>query len=132
MAKSKGNMVFVRDLLESQPPDAVRLYLLDTHYRSPLDFDEDALRSMAATAVRLARASHEPTKPSRRAHPGAGRHRQRFIAALDDDLDVRAAIAVLDELAGLVLSDAGSHAAYAAQRELRALAVRLGLSLESA
>jgi L-cysteine:1D-myo-inositol 2-amino-2-deoxy-alpha-D-glucopyranoside ligase len=132
MAKSRGNVVFVRDLLTSYAPDALRLYLLRTHYRAPLDFDEGALGESAALAVRLARAARAPVRaprPASSASSSPGRTRQSFIAALDDDIDTPSGIALLDDLAAAVLSD--EPGAYAMQRELRRLAARLGLSLEA-
>ncbi|MBY0276731.1 class I tRNA ligase family protein [Candidatus Binatia bacterium] len=43
MSKSLGNFVTIRDALESHTADALRLYLLQTHYRSPLEFGEDGI-----------------------------------------------------------------------------------------
>ncbi len=43
MSKSLGNFFLVREILEKFSPDAVRFYLLATHYRSPLDFDDEKL-----------------------------------------------------------------------------------------
>src|SRR2546428_5992885 len=50
MSKSDGNMVFVRDALKKTSPQALRLYLLDVHYRRAFDHDQD----------RLARAGRRP------------------------------------------------------------------------
>jgi cysteinyl-tRNA synthetase len=44
MSKSLGNFFTVRELLEKWPGEAIRLLLLKTHYRAPLDFTEDGLR----------------------------------------------------------------------------------------
>ncbi|MCY4431976.1 MAG: cysteine--tRNA ligase, partial [Rhodospirillales bacterium] len=44
MAKSLGNFYTVRDLLDRHPGEALRLLLLSTHYRQPIDFTEDGLR----------------------------------------------------------------------------------------
>lgn len=43
MSKSLGNFFLVREILDKFSPDAVRFYLLATHYRSPLDFDDEKL-----------------------------------------------------------------------------------------
>ena len=44
MAKSEGNFVTVRDALKEWPGEVIRLALLMTHYRDPLDWTEDRLR----------------------------------------------------------------------------------------
>jgi cysteinyl-tRNA synthetase len=44
MSKSLGNFFTVRDLLAKWPAEAIRLLLMKTHYRAPLDFTEDGLR----------------------------------------------------------------------------------------
>ncbi|MCK4585628.1 cysteine--tRNA ligase, partial [candidate division WOR-3 bacterium] len=44
MSKSIGNVVLISDILKTYKPDVVRLYLLSTHYRSPLEYYEDRLK----------------------------------------------------------------------------------------
>lgn len=56
MAKSEGNFVTVRDAMERVPPEAVRLVLLSTHYRQPLDFTWSRLLEAKATLDRFYRA----------------------------------------------------------------------------
>jgi L-cysteine:1D-myo-inositol 2-amino-2-deoxy-alpha-D-glucopyranoside ligase len=130
MAKSKGNVVFVRELLKEFPPDALRLYLLDTHYREPLDFARRKLEQSAELAVRLSEAARRrPTRAEPDFDPG--QYGRRVVAALDDDLDTPGAIAALAELAARVL-DARGGPPLATRRELRALGARLGLNLEAA
>ena len=41
MSKSLGNMVFVRDALKQYDADAIRLYLLNHHYRTPWEYEDD-------------------------------------------------------------------------------------------
>ena len=43
MSKSLGNFFLVRDILAKFSPEVVRFFLLSTHYRSPLDFDDEKL-----------------------------------------------------------------------------------------
>jgi cysteinyl-tRNA synthetase len=54
MSKSDGNMVFVRDVLKKVTPQALRLYLLDVHYRRPFDHDRDRLARAGERARALA------------------------------------------------------------------------------
>jgi L-cysteine:1D-myo-inositol 2-amino-2-deoxy-alpha-D-glucopyranoside ligase len=112
MAKSLGNLVLVRDLLGSYSGDAIRLYLVGHHYRSELSFDEADLEAAAVTAARLrmaclvaeqvealAPAAADPASLT----PLVRGHRERFLAAMDDDLDTPAAMPELLALASLAL-----------------------------
>jgi L-cysteine:1D-myo-inositol 2-amino-2-deoxy-alpha-D-glucopyranoside ligase len=128
MSKSRGNMVFVRDLLASHPPDGVRLYLLAAHYRAPLDYDEGSLRECSSAARRLATAARVRASTTG-SEEEADSWQRRFVAALDDDLDTPTATGVLGDMADVVLE--GGHASYQMRRTLRSLAGRLGLSLEA-
>jgi cysteinyl-tRNA synthetase len=120
-------MVFVRDLLARYSPDALRLYLLGTPYREPLDFDEGDLQRAARVAESLAEAAG-----ARGRGPGAEIDARPFALrvdeALDEDLDTPTAIASLDELASRILAS-GDADTYSARRTLRRLVSRLGLSL---
>ena len=127
MSKSDGNMVFVRDLLQRYPADALRLYLMSAHYRSVFDFEEGVLRSWAGVASELSQAAHLPAERGRSDEMDPDPSQRRFDQALDSDLDTPSAIAVLSELAAGV----GGSKSHRAQRLLRRLAARLGLSLEA-
>jgi L-cysteine:1D-myo-inositol 2-amino-2-deoxy-alpha-D-glucopyranoside ligase len=126
MAKSAGNMVFVRDLLTRWTSDALRVYLLSTHYREPLDFDERKLSDADDVAREVTRTAHAHVE-----HPGAEapwlEWRGEFDHALENDLDTPAAIEVLRGLRRALMK---GEITYRGRAELRALASRLGLSLE--
>ncbi len=126
MSKSRGNLVFVKDLLTDYSADAIRLYVLGIHYRSPLDFEEDVLRGCAEKAVNLAEAARGPRRLGGDDND-APRAEKEFIAALEDDLDTPRAISILEDLADRALSKPGALA----QKTVRSLAARLGLSLET-
>jgi len=92
MSKSLGNMIFVRTALETTTRQALRLYLLDSHYRRPFDHDEEQLVRARERAAALADAlGRGPVGPVGR--DGVTRE---ALAALDDDLDTRAAIRVIE------------------------------------
>jgi L-cysteine:1D-myo-inositol 2-amino-2-deoxy-alpha-D-glucopyranoside ligase len=92
MSKSLGNMVFVRTALETTTPQALRLYLLDRHYRRP--FDHDAAELVRATERAAALA--EALGRGRVGPLGRDVVTREALAALDDDLDTRTAIRVLE------------------------------------
>ena len=97
MSKSLGNLVSVADALEQYSPDAMRLYFLSSHYRSPLAYSDEGA---AAVERSLERVRHALT-------PGGGSgpqvdpapHRERFTTSMDDDLNTPQAVAVLFDLA---------------------------------
>ena len=97
MSKSLGNLVSVVDALERYSPDAMRLYFLSSHYRSPLAYSDEGA---AAVERSLDRVRHALT-PGNGSGPqvDASPHRARFAAAMDDDLNTPQAIAALFDLA---------------------------------
>ena len=142
MSKSLGNLVLVRDLLRSYPGDAIRLYLVSRHYRSEVDFTEADLDEAAAVAAHLRRACvrAEELSPAGAANaeasglaPAVAQHRERFLAAMDDDLDTPHAIPQLTALADLALEADDLEVAAEAGWMVRELGARiLGLRLAAA
>ena len=56
MHKSLGNFVSLKDLFKTYPPMALRFFILSSHYRSPLDFSDEAISSAAKGLERLQNA----------------------------------------------------------------------------
>ncbi|HEX3537146.1 MAG TPA: cysteine--tRNA ligase, partial [Stellaceae bacterium] len=94
MAKSEGNFITVRQALAQAPGEVVRLALLMTHYRDPLDWTDDKLHQARATLDRWYRALKEPSDWSEKSEVPHEVHE-----ALTDDLNTPLAIARLHELA---------------------------------
>ena len=98
MSKSLGNLIKVSDLLgKGHTPDAIRLYLLGTHYRDDQDFDPAELGRYEERAATLRRAVEGPGGPPDRLRVQSLRN--EFMAAMDDDLDTPRAIEVLLRIA---------------------------------
>jgi L-cysteine:1D-myo-inositol 2-amino-2-deoxy-alpha-D-glucopyranoside ligase len=95
MSKSEGNMVFVRDALRTTSPQALRLYLLDVHYRRPFEHDERRLTRARERAASLAASL------GRRSAAVLGRDRMthEVLDALEDDLHTERAIRALERAA---------------------------------
>lgn len=53
MSKSTGNFFTARDILEKYPATAIRLFFLQKHYRSPIDFSDEVLQSAVTSNERL-------------------------------------------------------------------------------
>ncbi len=126
MAKSLGNFFTVRDVLAHHDAEAVRFFLLSSHYRSPLNYTAEALDEAAGALERLYTALRSLPK----AAPSEPNARERFREAMDDDFNTREALAVLFDLARMVnrYREQGDDAAAAgAGAELRVLGRTLGL-----
>jgi cysteinyl-tRNA synthetase len=114
MSKSLGNMIFVRTALETTTRQALRLYLLDRHYRGPFDHDEADLVRAGERAAALAESlAGRPVGPL-----GHDRASREVLAALDDDLDTRTAIRVLERGALRARTDAKRSLRYLARNVL--------------
>lgn len=112
MSKSLGNFFTVREVLAEYPGEVIRFYLLGTHYRSPLDFDDEKLEmaqkglERLQTSVRLAAEalkrenSTQPAQAKEEALKLSARDaRHSFEKAMDDDFNSALAYAALYELA---------------------------------
>jgi cysteinyl-tRNA synthetase len=93
MAKSTGHVVTLAGALDAWDPVAVRLFYLRTHYRKPLDYSESALADAEASLARLRAFRRRIIDPVE--GPPQADILDRFKAAMDDDLDVSGALAVL-------------------------------------
>jgi len=139
MSKSLGNLVLVRDLLASYPGDAIRHYLISHHYRAEVEFDEADMEASLVATARLRRACQlaeelEPLAPARadaeRLLPRVAAHRERFLAAIDDDLDTPAALPELHALAAIAIETDDPRLRVEAGWMVRELGARiLGLRL---
>ncbi|OGN96034.1 MAG: cysteine--tRNA ligase [Chloroflexi bacterium RBG_13_51_36] len=99
MSKSTGNLVGVGEILKRFSPDAVRLFILSSHYRSPLTYSEEAVEASEKGAERLRWAlTHQASAGKGVTTLNAELFEQRFVEAMDDDFNTAQAIAVLFEL----------------------------------
>ncbi|MDN4483537.1 cysteine--tRNA ligase [Demequina lignilytica] len=119
MSKSLGNGLLVSEVLAEHEPAALRLALAAVHYRSMLEYSEQTLPEAAAQWARfqgfVARACEKVGAPTA-AEVRAAELPASFIEAMDDDLAVPRALAVIHETvrAGNAALTAGDDAAVAA------------------
>jgi cysteinyl-tRNA synthetase len=100
MSKSTGNLVSIKDALDRFSSDAIRLFILSSHYRNPLTYSEEALEANERGAERLRWAlTNRANVDGRVVVLDTERFEQKFIEAMDDDFNTAQAIAVLFELA---------------------------------
>jgi cysteinyl-tRNA synthetase len=93
MSKSLGNVANLPDLLDRFDPRAYRMLLLQSHYRSPVRVGADALDAAVASLAGLDAFAARTTGVPVVAPDGSVR--DAFVAAMDDDLDTPAAMAVV-------------------------------------
>ncbi|MBM3140007.1 MAG: cysteine--tRNA ligase [Chloroflexi bacterium] len=129
MSKSVGNVVTVEAALDRWTPDAIRLFVLNSQYRSPNNLTDEAMAAATRGVERLATAlAQAPAGAPTGVNPEP--YRARFVQAMEDDLATPQALAALFDLARAInrARDAGERVAEA-QIALRELAGVLGLSL---
>ncbi|MCL2882114.1 MAG: cysteine--tRNA ligase [Coriobacteriia bacterium] len=107
MSKSLGNFLLLHEVLEHYEPAVLRLLMLQTHYRSPLDFSDARLEEAKAALERLRGfVSLVEWRISFAANPDKGvplsqateAARAKFTLEMDDDFNTAGALAALFEL----------------------------------
>ncbi len=127
MSKSLGNFFTVRDILSHYRAEEIRFFILNSHYRSPLNYADDQLDNARAALTRLYTALRGVDELS--AVEYGSEYRERFQQAMDDDFNTPEAIAVLFDLARELnrLREQSSNEATSAAALLRELGGVLGL-----
>ena len=147
MSKSLGNFFTVRDIAKEYDLEAVRLFMLSAHYRSPINFSREQIAAAHASLTRLytARDQMKFLLASAKDAPMTGEEQElvqrikgyekRFDEAMDDDLNTADAIGAIFELvkdANVSLTSSSSRAAVeAALNSFKALTDVLGLVQKS-
>jgi cysteinyl-tRNA synthetase len=94
MSKSSGNVTTIREALDEWGRETVLIFFLTALWRKPIDFSPETMAQAAARAETLRNAfTLDPA-------PVEEERWQAFAAALDDDFDTPAALALLHEWAG--------------------------------
>jgi len=97
MTRSLGNLVSITDALEQHGADTLRLFILSSNYRSPLTYGDEPLAAARRGVERLRTAAHAASADG---DPlDGGRFRDRFIEAMENDLNTAQAMAALFDLA---------------------------------
>ena len=130
MSKSLGNLVSVEEALENYSPDAIRLYFLSSHYRSPLNYTDEGCDAMERSADRLRNVLRKQVNLGG-APMNPAPFEAQFIEGMDDDLNTPKALAAMFDLSHEMnrQRDAGNSIS-AAQDCLRHLGSLLGLTFQ--
>lgn len=97
MSKSLGNFFMLRDILEQYEPEEIRFFIINSHYRSALNYTDEQLDGARAALTRLYTALRG--LPAVEVAGYGESYRQRFYEAMDDDFNTPEALAVLFDLA---------------------------------
>jgi cysteinyl-tRNA synthetase len=131
MSKSLGNGALVSEVIKRFPARAVRLYLIQPHYRSTIEYSDDSIAESVAALARIDNFVARATELIGPTHPAVP---DGFVAAMDDDLGTPAAVAVLHAVVrdGNVALEAGDHDQLRARLgEVTGMLQILGLNTDS-
>lgn len=132
MSKSLGNLITIKDALTRHSADAIRIFILNSHYRSPLTYLEESFEAAEKAAERLQQAARsEATAGKGEGLIDIDTYRNQFVTAMDDDFNTARALATLFDLAREInrAVESGYRVA-AAQQMLVELSGILGLTLK--
>jgi len=119
MSKSLGNFFTVRDVAEKYGYDVVRFFMLSSHYRSPISFGVDVMESSKSALERIracvnklefmkgnageqSSVSYADSSFAKEAYIATlDQNKQKFIAAMEDDLNTADAIAAIFDIVSL-------------------------------
>ena len=99
MSKSLGNFAMLKDLYDSYHPEVIRYYLISSHYRSSLNFDNESLDQARSALTRLYQALLLAPSEKTDLHDESI---SEFIKSMNDDLNTPEALSTLFGLAKLI------------------------------
>jgi cysteinyl-tRNA synthetase len=133
MSKSLGNLITIKEALAKYSPDAIRIFVLSSHYRSPLTYSEEGLEAAERGAERLMRvALRDDTTGGIGEALDAEPYREQFDEAMSDDFNTPQALAVLFDLARAINQAGDSGLSFIGARSVISELARdvLGLKLD--
>jgi len=134
MSKSLGNLITIKQALSKYSPDAIRIFILNSHYRSPLKYSEEGLEAAERGARRLTWTAFRDDPTGGKGETfDAESYRKQFIEAMDDDFNTAKALGILFDLASTINQAADAGISILEARGILAELARnvLGLKLET-
>jgi cysteinyl-tRNA synthetase len=110
MAKSLGNYITVRNALKKYSAEAIRLFVMSTHYRNEIDFTDERLKGAESSLVRLYNSlelmkdakknsiNRKPTAAEQNFKQTIENLSEEFVTAMDEDFNTPQALAALFEM----------------------------------
>jgi cysteinyl-tRNA synthetase len=102
MGKSEGNFTTIKDALAKYSPEAIRLWLLQTHYRKPVDFSDEALEAAENRISKMYRILLRLGVDLTEEKPDVIGFSEEFLKCLSTDLDTSNAQATLNIRLGML------------------------------
>jgi cysteinyl-tRNA synthetase len=105
MSKSLGNVLNIRDILKTVHPEALRLFLISSHYRSPLDYSETSIKESTSALERLYASLASMDELIQRGGDAKELPQEfadisnRFVEAMNDDFNTPRPLAILFDAA---------------------------------
>ncbi|MCF3127934.1 cysteine--tRNA ligase [Acinetobacter soli] len=132
MSKSLGNFFTIRDVMDKFHPEVIRYFIVSSHYRSPVNFSDTALKEAKTALSRFYHAfkAYEQVFGQTKTTHLEQTYVERFNTAMRDDFNTPEAMAVLFELIrelNRAVKEEQSDLATTLYSTLRALTVILGL-----
>lgn len=139
MSKSEGNFFTVREICEQYDPQVVRFFMLNSHYRSPLNFSKELMEAAKSSLTRILTAvgqldfllsgasleDRETTEQELQLLQEVQGLHEKYKSALDDDFNTADAIAAIFELVKLANTNCGSGSSRSFVQEIYGLIVKL-------
>jgi len=106
MAKSLGNYITLREVLQKYEPETLRYFFASTHYRSPIDYNEKSLEQAKKSLeslknsillLRKLKTAEKQTAEEKKLELEMKKAREEFEKAMDDDFNTVGALAALFE-----------------------------------
>ena len=113
MSKSLGNFFTVREVTKQYRPEVVRMFILGSHYRSPLNYSDEQLDEAATALTRLYTALRGLSPNLDETELGAT-FKKRFEEAMSDDFNTAVALSVLFDIAREINRQKANHSSLAA------------------
>jgi cysteinyl-tRNA synthetase len=132
MAKSIGNVVDVAEAVERYDRNAIRMWFLQSHYSQPIDYSEEILEEKRRSYERLMRLYRQISgseDSSGLSDELTAQLRERFDAAMQDDLNTPEAVAAIFEVAGRAGQEVSARPEAADEFSSLAEALREALTL---
>lgn len=133
MSKSLGNFSTIQDLLSAFPADAIRLMILQTHYRNPINFTPESLQAAKTKSQDLVRAATQDAPETNGADTrfeSIEKFEAEFMEAMNNDFNTAVAVSELFTLSNRVFQTDEPAEKAACILALRKYAGVLGLTLQ--
>lgn len=135
MAKSLGNFISIRDILKEYTADTLKMFFLNAHYASPVDFTPGKMREAVEALERIKILLGKIEKNSgagKKAYPEIDELKNKFIAVMDDDFNTPQALAAAFELVSLANKNISEPLfAFAVGNTIKELLAILGVTLKA-